>query len=259
MTMKLTGFQENFALVTGAVGGIGQAMVAALLEAGATVVATDLPEALAAADCRDSAELLWRPLDVASQSPDALIAEAEARFGPLRLGVHAAGVLSTLPLLDAPADEWARVMDTNARGVFNAGTAMGRAMRAHGKGGSIVVVGSNAAGVPRMNMGIYAASKAAAAMLTRCLGLELAGHGIRCNIVAPGSTLTPMQTGMWADEQGAARVIAGDGASFRTGIPLGKLATPEDIAAAAMYLLSEQAGHVTMTDLYVDGGATLRA
>ncbi len=257
--MRLTGFEGRLAMVTGAAGGIGRAVVAALREAGAKVLATDLPEALAAARCRDADDLLWRPLDVAAQSPEAAIAEAETRFGPLRLGVHAAGVLSTTPLLDAPADEWARVMATNAGGVFNTATAMGRAMRGHGQGGAIVVVSSNAAGIPRMNMGIYAASKAAATMLTRCLGLELAGDGIRCNIVAPGSTLTPMQTGMWADDQGAARVIAGDGASFRTGIPLGKLATPEDIAGATLYLLSDQAGHVTMADIYVDGGATLRA
>ena len=97
-------------------------------------------------------------------------------------------------------------------------------------------------------------------MLTRAAGLELAADGIRCNLVAPGSTLTPMQTGMWDDPQaGAAAVIAGDAAQFRAGIPLGKLATPQDIAQAAMFLLSDQAGHVTMADLYVDGGATLRA
>ena len=257
--MKLTGFQDRLAFVTGAAGGIGQALVAALQEAGAMVVATDTAGALVAGDFTDSDRLIWQALDVGQDSPDALIAEAEARFGPLMLGVHAAGVLSTLPMLEAPAQEWDRVMDVNARGTFNVTTAFGRAMVAHGKGGAMVTVSSNAAGIPRMNMGIYAASKAAATMLTRCLGLELARHGIRCNIVAPGSTLTPMQTGMWQDDDGAARVIAGDGASFRAGIPLGKLATPEDIAAAVMYLLSEQAGHVTMSDIYVDGGATLRA
>lgn len=108
-------------------------------------------------------------------------------------------------------------------------------------------------------MAAYAASKAAATMFVRCLGLELAPSGIRCNIVAPGSTLTPMQTGMWADENGAAKVIAGSPESFKSGIPLGKLATPEDVAEAALFLLSARAGHITMTDLYVDGGATLRA
>ncbi|MDG6719239.1 SDR family oxidoreductase, partial [Staphylococcus aureus] len=78
------------------------------------------------------------------------------------------------------------------------------------------------------------------------------------NIVAPGSTLTPMQTGMWQDERGAERVIAGNLETYKAGIPLRKLATPEDIAHSVMFLLSEQAGHVAMSDLYVDGGATLR-
>ena len=68
-----------------------------------------------------------------------------------------------------------------------------------------------------------------------------------------------MQTSMWADDQGAARVIAGNLETFKGGIPLGKLATPNDIAQAVLFLLSDRAGHITMTDLYVDGGATLRA
>lgn len=150
------------------------------------------------------------------------------------------------------------MFDVNAHGVFHVGRVLARHM-APRRRGSIVTVGSNAAGVPRHAMAAYAASKAAATMFTRCLGLELAPLGIRCNIVAPGSTLTPMQTGMWNDDSGAARVIAGQPESFKAGIPLGKLATPEDVADAVLFLLSDRAGHITMTDLYVDGGATLRA
>lgn len=256
--MHLTGFRDQAAFVTGAAGGIGQAVVAALCAAGARVVATDTPAALARMAGEPDAAI-WLPLDVRDGAAvDAAVDTAAARVGPIRLGAHVAGVLATGPLLETADDEWQRVMDINAGGTFRVGCALGRHMAAQG-GGALAVVGSNAAGIPRMGMGAYAASKAAATMAVRCLGLELAAQGVRCNIVAPGSTVTPMQTGMWAGADGAARVIAGDGASFRTGIPLGKLAAPEDIAGAVMFLLSDQAGHVTMADLYVDGGATLRA
>lgn len=258
--MRLTGFQGRTALVTGAAGGIGRAVVAALRDAGALVCATDTAEALARAEPSEAlGAAMVLPLDI--RDGEALaqaVAATEAQLGPLALAVHAAGVLATGPMLTTLPRDWQRVMDINAGGTFNLLTAAGGAMAVH-KAGAIVVIGSNAGGIPRHGMGAYAASKAAAAMLTRCMGLELAAAGVRCNLVAPGSTLTPMQIGMWTDDTGAAAVLAGDAARFRTGIPLGKLATPDDIAAAAMFLLSDQAGHVTMADLYVDGGATLRA
>ena len=182
----------------------------------------------------------------------------ERDWGPVDLGASVAGVLSTTLVTETTDAEWRRVFAVNAEGVFHISRALARRMQPRGRG-SLVTVSSNAAGIPRHAMAAYAASKAAATMFTRCLGLELAPHGIRCNIVAPGSTLTPMQTGMWSDADGAARVIAGVPEAFKTGIPLGKLATPEDVAEAVVFLLSDRAGHITMTDLYVDGGATMRA
>lgn len=256
--MRLTGFEGRTAIVTGAAGGIGREIVRHLHEAGATVIATDT---LAALETDPVPDVPNRVLDVRDgAAAEALVAEVEARHGPLALGVHAAGVLAIGPLLDLPAAEWDRVIGINTTGSFNVTRAFGRAMARQGNG-AIVAVSSNAAGIPRLNMGAYAASKAAATMLIRCLGLELAAQGVRCNIVAPGSTLTPMQTGMWTEDGGAGEraVIEGSLSAYRTGIPLGKLATPEDIAGAVMFLLSDQAGHVTMADLYVDGGATLRA
>ncbi|MCJ8145138.1 2,3-dihydro-2,3-dihydroxybenzoate dehydrogenase [Ancylobacter sp. A5.8] len=253
--MRDNGITGRLAVVTGAGGGIGRAVVRLLAEEGARVVATDRPEALDGIEGAARVE----PLDVRdSGAVDALVARIEAEEGPIDLAAYVAGVLSYVAVTALSDEEWDRVFDINAKGVFRVSRALARVMQPRGRG-AMVTVSSNAAGIPRHAMAAYAASKAAATMFTRCLGLELAPHGIRCNIVAPGSTLTAMQTGMWADENGAARVIAGSLPDFKSGIPLGKLASPEDVAEAAVFLLSARAGHITMTDLYVDGGATLRA
>lgn len=252
--MRPSGLEGRTAFVTGAGGGIGQAVVRLLREEGARVVATDI-----AAPVFDDKNIWCVALDVTdSTAVDALVAEVENQWGAIDYGAHVAGILSTTTVLETSDAEWRRVFDVNTHGVFHVGRALARHMQPRGRG-SIVTIGSNAAGIPRHAMAAYAASKAAATMFTRCLGLELAPHGIRCNIIAPGSTLTPMQTGMWADDKGAARVIAGQPETFKAGIPLGKLATPEDIADAVIFLLSDRAGHITMADLYVDGGATMRA
>lgn len=256
--MQLTGFDKRIAFVTGAAGGIGQQLVRQLLAAGSTVVASDV-KAPVIEGAPASGRLLAHALDVSDgDAVTQLVRRIEAEAGPIELGVNVAGVLSGTLAADTSDAEWRRVFAVNCDGVFHVGRALAQAMQPRGRG-AIVTVGSNAAGVPRHAMSAYAASKAAATMFTRCLGLELAPHGVRCNIVAPGSTLTPMQTGMWADEHGAERVIAGLPGLYKAGIPLRKLATPADIANAVMFLLSDQAGHIAMSDLYVDGGATLRA
>lgn len=258
--MRDSGLKGRVALVTGAGGGIGQAVVRQLVEEGARVVATDRDAGtLESTRAAFGDEVRTEILDVRStDSVDGVIARIEEEMGPIDLGASVAGVLSYRPVVDLDDAEWERVFDINSTGVFRVLRALARRMQPRGRG-ALVTVSSNAAGVPRHAMAAYAASKASATMFTRCLGLELAPHGIRCNIVAPGSTLTPMQTGMWADENGAARVIEGSLATYKAGIPLGKLASPQDVAEAVVFLLSDHAGHITMTDLYVDGGATLRA
>ncbi|MDY0206473.1 MAG: 2,3-dihydro-2,3-dihydroxybenzoate dehydrogenase [Pseudomonas sp.] len=262
--MQLTGFDGTIALVTGASGGIGEALVQLLRKSGCTVVATDriapiFADAVAAEGAAQLPPVHAMALDVTdSHAVDALVAHVEQDIGPIGFGINVAGVLQFGTVESTDDDTWRRTFAVNADGVFYVSRALARVMTPR-RQGAMVTVGSNAAGIPRHAMAAYAASKAAAAMFMRCLGLELAPLGIRCNNVAPGSTLTPMQTGMWADASGEQRVIDGIPEAYKTGIPLGKLASPTDIANAVMFLLSEQAGHIVMGDVYVDGGATLRA
>ncbi|WP_329549534.1 2,3-dihydro-2,3-dihydroxybenzoate dehydrogenase [Streptomyces sp. NBC_01356] len=254
----------RLALVTGAGRGIGAAVVAALVEQGARVLATDLAfENVTALADKYGEQVTARPLDVTDAAAvEALVAEAERTLGPLDIAVNVAGVLRSSDVVDLTDADWAATFAVNTNGVFHVSRSVARRMAGRGRG-SIVTVASNAAGIPRAGLAAYAASKAAAVMFTKCLGLEVASRGVRCNTVSPGSTLTDMQRALWNastdQEEATRRVIEGDLATHRTGIPLGRIADPADIADAVAFLVSDRARHITMHDLYVDGGATLRA
>ncbi|SNY73010.1 2,3-dihydro-2,3-dihydroxybenzoate dehydrogenase [Paractinoplanes atraurantiacus] len=249
---------SGIAFVTGAGQGIGRAVALAFAEAGTRVAAVDREakgvEQLAAEHDGITAYVA----DVSRSSEVQGVVEAvELGIGPITVLANVAGVLRTGAVVDFSDDDWAALFDVNVGGVFRASRAVARRMVTR-RAGVIVTVSSNAAGIPRSGMAAYAASKAASTAFTKSLGLELAPYGIRCNVVAPGSTDTPMQRSLW-DDKGPDTVIAGDPATFRTGIPLGRLAEPEDVADAVLFLASDRARHITMHDLYVDGGATLRA
>ncbi len=262
-------FRDRHILVTGAASGIGAAVARQLLARGARVSAVDLDEtglqrlrALTAGAAPGEADhlsdRLWTaPLDVrAAAQVEEIVARAEAALGPLHGLASVAGVLEMGDVADLSDAQWARCFDVNATGVFHVCRAVVRRLRER-RDGAIAVVSSNAATTPRAGMSAYAASKAAVTQFARCLGLELAPHGIRVNIVSPGSTDTAMQQAMWALGSSRETVIAGDPARWRLGIPLAKIATPDEIAQAVLFLLSDQASHITLHDLRVDGGATL--
>ncbi|MFE7131007.1 2,3-dihydro-2,3-dihydroxybenzoate dehydrogenase [Streptomyces sp. NPDC057638] len=263
-------FGGRVALVTGAAQGIGRAVVSALSALGATVAAADRADG----PLGDTVTALSLPhpgggatapgrvtgyrLDVTDPAAvTATVARVERELGPLDILVNVAGVLRTGAALDTTDRDWADVFAVNTTGVFHVSRAAVAGMAARGHG-CVVTVASNAAGIPRAGMSAYAASKAAAVMFTKCLGLEVAARGVRCNAVCPGSTDTPMQRSLWDGPGGPGRVIEGDLSAYRTGIPLQRLADPEDIAEAVVYLASDRARHITMQDIYVDGGATLR-
>ena len=254
----MKGLAGKTALVTGAGQGIGRAVARALAADGVRVAATDRTGEGVEQLAGEHPGILPLVADVTdADRVEAAVDVAERSLGPLDLLVNVAGVLHMGDVVDLTDDAWARTFAVNTTGVFHTSRAVARRMTPR-RSGAIVTVSSNAAGVPRTGMSAYAASKAAATMFTKCLGLELAPYGIRCNVVAPGSTDTPMQRQLWTDGV-PSPVLDGDPATFRVGIPLGRIATPEDIADAVLFLASDQARHITMHDLYVDGGATLRA
>lgn len=247
-------FEGKVAIVTGAAQGIGARVAMALAAQGAVVAALDIKGAVA-----PDARGMGLAVDVADSSAvDSAVIRIEQELGPVDILVNVAGVLHLGPALAMSDAQWEHTFAVNTGGVFRMCRAVGERMIER-RGGTIVTVASNAASVPRQMMAAYAASKAASTQFTRCLGLELAQHGVRCNVVSPGSTDTDMQRQLWSSPEDAKKVIDGSPASYRLGIPLGRIASVDDIADAVCFLASARARHITMHDLRVDGGATLGA
>lgn len=245
-------FAGKVAVVSGAAQGIGAAVVQALAERGAIIAALDLKAA-------SIPGVLGLAVDVSdSAAVDSAIERIENTLGPIGILVNVAGILHLGQALDMSDAQWDSTFAVNAGGVFRLSRAVARRMLPR-RSGVIVTVASNASSVPRQRMAAYAASKAASTQFTKCLGLELAEHGIRCNVVSPGSTDTAMQRQLWTSPDSERQVIAGSLPSYRLGIPLGRIASAADIADAVCFLASDSARHITMHDLRVDGGATLGA
>jgi NAD(P)-dependent dehydrogenase (short-subunit alcohol dehydrogenase family) len=179
------------------------------------------------------------------------IVEAERAFGPLDVLVNNAGLdLSGVPLLDTTETQARTVFDVNVFGALQLMLEAARTMS--GRGGSIVNVTSRLAHVGLPGSAVYGASKGALHALTRGAAVEWAPLGIRVNAVAPGLTETPMIR-VWIEAQD-------DPTRFRrereASIPLGRFAAPEDVAAAVVYLASDEAASVTGASITVDGGYT---
>jgi 2,3-dihydro-2,3-dihydroxybenzoate dehydrogenase len=263
--MELTGIRGTVSIVTGAAGGIGSAVARALGESGSRVAVTDIDggqaDMLADAMRAGGADATSWALDVTySDQVERVVGEIEERLGPIAHLVNVAGIVPRGPMLELADADWDRLFAINTRGVFFCLRSVGRRMRER-RAGAIVTIGSQGAILIRAGLAAYGASKSAAASLTKCLGIELAPYGIRCNVVHPGVTSTPPALERFAGDEARfhAHHAAGDPAIFRAPIPLGKAGRPEDAAATVLFLLSDQAGHITMEDIVVDGGATMIA
>jgi 3-oxoacyl-[acyl-carrier protein] reductase len=246
--MRLLG---KVALVTGAQQGIGRAIALALAADGADVGVNyldDRPSAEAVAGeihARGRRAILVAGDVSRAEEAQRMVEAVAAALGPLDVLVNNAGIFPRSPFLDLREDEWTRVMDVNLKGSFLCAQAAARAMVGAARPGAIVNLASVAMrGTP---LGVhYSASKAGVVGLTRAMALALAGHAIRVNAIAPGLTDTAQPR--YGHSEAELRELARE-------IPLeGRMARPEEIASAAVFLASEEARWITGQVIHVNGG-----
>lgn len=249
------GFEAAFdltgkvALVTGAAAGIGQAISQAFAERGGHVAMIDLADGTAAADRLAGGPHLALVADVTvSGEAERVVAATVARFGRLDVLVNNAGVARLEAAAQTTDDDWDLTMAVNLKAPFLMSRAAFPALSQAGAG-RIVNLASQAALVALDRHLAYCTSKAGILGLTRVLAVEWAKHGITVNAISPTVVETELGKRAWAGDVGAA---------MKSKIPVGRFAQPEEIAMAALYLVSAAAGMVTGENLVVDGGYTIQ-
>ncbi|EAV4381285.1 2,3-dihydro-2,3-dihydroxybenzoate dehydrogenase [Salmonella enterica] len=251
--MACIDFSDKTVWVTGAGKGIGYATALAFVDAGALVIGFDREFT------QENYPFATEVMDVADAAQVAQVCQRVLQKTPrLDVLVNAAGILRMGATDALSVDDWQQTFAVNVGGAFNLFSQTMAQFRRQ-QGGAIVTVASDAAHTPRIGMSAYGASKAALKSLALTVGLELAGCGVRCNVVSPGSTDTDMQRTLWVSEDAEQQRIRGFGEQFKLGIPLGKIARPQEIANTILFLASDLASHITLQDIVVDGGSTLGA
>ena len=242
---------SKVALVTGASSGMGRATVIALANQGACVVAAarrdDKLETLVAEVTAAGHKAIAVHMDVTKRNEvDAAVAKAVQEFGKLDILVNNAGYLDYSPFLDMKEETWDKVIDTNLKGYFYAAQAAGREM-AKTKWGRIINIASIASGGVGVGFPMishYVASKGGVIGLTEALAGELGPMGITVNAIGPGGVTTEMTSTMTNEQL--------KGLTGR--LPIKRMGTSEEIAAAVVYFASDEAAYTTGATLYVDGG-----
>ena len=244
--------RERIAVVTGAGGGVGLAVAELLAKEGASIVLVGrdtgkLESASRRLQETHAIETLICTGDVTDSGfANRVVTEARQTFGDLPIDlINNAGVIVRQTAENTTDEDWRRVMATNVDGVFYLSRAMAKVAPA---GSSIVNVSSTCGQVGAAGLAAYCASKGAVDQLTRTMALELAARDITVNAVAPGAINSPMLFSEHQDPALAKSVVSRNEAS----IPLGRIAEPEEVAAAIVFLTTQR--HITGTVLSVDGG-----
>lgn len=240
---------NKVALVTGGASGIGAAICEAFVRKGASVAVVDVNSDEAD---RHATELGGDTgafaCDVASQSSvESLANSVMSRYGRIDVLVNSAGIVALAPAEELTQEAWNRTIDINLTGTFLVSQAIGRNMVKAGSG-CIINMASQAATVAIDQHAAYCASKFGVLGLTKTLALEWGPLGVRVNSISPTIVLTELGKQAWAGEKGDLA---------KKQIPVGRFATPQDIAAAAVFLASNAATMLNGADILIDGGYTI--
>lgn len=248
------------ALVTGAGSGIGAAIAHLYAQQGATVWVADIDHdaaaAVTAAITDAGGQARAQPLDVTvAAQAQAAVAAVVAHTGRLDILVNNAGISHVGTIMDTSADDWDRIMHVNARGVFLCAKAAVQQMLAQEPRGGVIINMASVAGMIGIAQRLpYCASKGAVISVTRSIAIDFAQHGIRCNAICPGTVHTPFVEGYltrnFAERKDEVRQ------HLHARQPVGRMGTPDEIAAAAVYLAADEAAFVTGSPLVIDGGWT---
>jgi NAD(P)-dependent dehydrogenase (short-subunit alcohol dehydrogenase family) len=247
MAFSLSG---KVALVTGAASGIGAAIAEAFAARGAHVALLDMNLEAAQARAGTLPGAMALACNVTDAASVSAAVEAVCRdLGQIDILVNSAGIVDLAPAEDLSAAAWDRTIAVNLTGSFLMAQAVGRAMIAAGRGGRIVNLASQAGSVAIDGHVAYCASKFGIIGVTKTLALEWGRHGITVNSISPTVVLTDLGRKAWDGPKGEA---------MKALIPTGRFAEPHEIAAAAVFLASDEAAMINGADLLVDGGYTVK-
>lgn len=253
---------NKVAFITGAGSGIGEAIARLFAKQGAQVIIADLrldaAERVATEIKAEGGQAQAQELDVANTSQvQEAFATIANQYGHIDIAVNNAGISHVGTILETSDEDWGRVMNVNAGGVFRcAREAVRQMLKQEPKGGTIINISSVAAQIGVEQRLPYSASKGAVLSLTRSIAVDFVQQGIRCNAICPGTVHSPFVEGYLQ------RNFPGREDEVRQTLharqPIGRMGRPDEIASAALYLASEEAAFVTGSALVIDGGWTAK-
>lgn len=246
-------FSGRVAFITGAGGGMGLAIARSFLEQGGKALLMDVkPEPAELKPFRQ--DLVFVQDDLTDESSVAqAVANAMEKFGRLDYLVNVAGVLwfdRDKSVLDIDLDVWDQVMDINLKSMVHTIRHTVPAMRKSGGGAMVHFSTVQCLRGDPAPQDAYGASKAGVVTLSKSVAIQLAGEGIRSNVIFPGVAMTPLQA-RWDGKKEIQEAVANH-------VPIGRMGTAEDMANACLFLLSDKASYITGTELTVDGGLSAR-